>query len=207
MVLFCCRLAACDAEVVAADSFHVHLTVAAAAGDELAVVHDDFGSAESGDAALLVAADGMAEVDGSSGHRVGSSLVAVLNSYRGCYAAVYPGGTGVDQFAADGAVGPPSPIGSVDVGVAVTVGAAVAGEGDFELDQVLANESSALLVVVPCSVVADTAADDVDGVFRCHRRDRLRPSLRHYWGHSFQRLVVLQAETVQPPAGGQLAAE
>lgn len=205
MVLFCCRLVACDAEVVAADSFHVHLTVAAA-GDELAVVHDDFGSAESGDAALLVADDGMAEVDGSSGHRVDSSLVAVLNSCRGCYAAVYPGGTGVDQFAEDDAVEPPSQIGSVDVGVAETAGAAVAGERGFELDQVLASESSALLVVVPCSVVADTAADDVDGVFRCHRRGRLRPSLRHCWGHFFQRLAVLQAVTVQPPAGEQLAA-
>lgn len=202
LVPFCCRLVACDAGVVVADSFHVRLTVDVA-GDELVVVHDDFGSVEIDDAALLVVDDGMAVVDCSSDHHVGSSRAVVRNSCRDCYAAVYPDGTGADH-AGNGAVVLLFLIGSVGAVVAVTVGA---GEVGFELDQALASESSALLVVVPCSVVVDTVADDEDDVFRCHHRDLLRPSLRHCWGHFFQRLAVLPTVMVQSPVGVQLAAE
>lgn len=178
LVPFCCLLVACDVVEVVADSFHVHLTVGAAVDDEPVVVHDGFDSAANGDAALLVAVDGMEVADGN--RPVGSWRVAVQSSCRDCYAAVYPDDTDDDLVAGHGAAETSflRQIGSVDAVDVVTVvaaAAAAAEEVDSELDQALANASSALQVVVPCSAVVDTVADDADGVFRCRPRGHLRP--------------------------------
>lgn len=193
---------ACDAvEVVVADSFHDHST--ADADDEPVMVHDDFGSVANGDAALLGADDGTEVADGSPVRRpVGSWMGADRNSCRGCYAAVYPDDTGDDLIAVHGAAAEASWHRWVGL-------AAAAGEVDSELGRASANESSELLVVLPCSVVVavDTVAGDADGVFRCRRLGHLRPLMRHCWGHLCHRPVVQRAAMVRSPAEVQSEAE
>lgn len=165
------------------------------------MLHDDFGFVANGDAALLEADDDTEVVDDSLGRLpVESWRAEVQNSCHGYYAVVYLDGTGDDLIA-----------GAAEASfLHLLCSGAAAGEPDSELGQVLANASSALLVVVPCSVVvavADTVADCADDVFRCRRHGHPRPLLRHCWGHLCHRLVVQRAAMVRPPAEVQSEAE